>query len=777
MNTIAGRITVEESGLGIPNLVVVVYDADPRSSGQVATHVPSSNDGSGELLPSDRIGSVLTDADGRFELQYDESAFSQLDQEERPDLVAFVMAPETTQVSSDGLPTAVSPDEQVIHISNIPRVDAGQVESYSIVLRREQLEEAGVPVPEFDRELNAEQRAQQYISAINETAEFEEQVSDGLADMRRNRAESRLAIHEEAKSKTQALTAVPPALRVSEFFVPDPVDTEALEAAQTMAVESGRERLEEYRERSQASRPLVASRNTLIDVGIDFENAPVTVSRQDRCSLLRPERQGWDLTEARSLLEAASDVFEISGVRSTGLTPGSTGTVSVTIQYLGKQATEGVEASLSLSPPLSSDGSIEALGDFNPYETRTVLFSVAAADSAPAEMYPVSIDIEYPGTGGIELTDTLFTEVSVERVGETGDEGSSDFEKTIQDRVEGQLADLIPYNGADGHVDDPLVRLDQTLDELVLSSGPANVTSYHDFHSLQIAFRDIWTEAFDPTVKVKAGRAYELAVQHFEKHNLDFDSFAELRELRDIQDLIDGVENSVNFTEETVPAKIREIWQDEVTTERWSLLSSEQRELMWGIISEYDSVLTTENQGEVARTHYEPRSEESKRELYRDGLKILSNPYGIRHRLIRTLLEIQERIYESYAFTYFVPNSVNYGLLTTYRQEWKPGPYQVGELASTIPLAPGESRKYNSKEVVKRARSSASFSRMMTVDPTRASSNIWRFDLMTASIRKLSSRNRCRSVPYRVSIHRSLMMNPSRPPSRRNAVPWVMKYP
>src|SRR5260370_4060730 len=59
---------------------------------------------------------------------------------------------------------------------------------------------------------------------------------------------------------------------------------------------------------------------------------------------------------------------------------------------------------------------------------------------------------------------------------------------------------------------------------------------------------------------------------------------------------------------------------------------------------------------------------------------------------------------ERYRFDIFAPGSINYGLLLNYRQRWQPQSYQVGNLVSTIPLAPQEVRRYTTKTVIKRSR-------------------------------------------------------------------------
>jgi len=72
---------------------------------------------------------------------------------------------------------------------------------------------------------------------------------------------------------------------------------------------------------------------------------------------------------------------------------------------------------------------------------------------------------------------------------------------------------------------------------------------------------------------------------------------------------------------------------------------------------------------------------------------------------IQTMLtELDKMLQEKYSFDVFAPNSINYGLILNYRQQWSPAKYQVGDLVSTIPLAPQEIRKYTTKTVVKKSR-------------------------------------------------------------------------
>ncbi|HEX2871775.1 MAG TPA: hypothetical protein VHP33_10970 [Polyangiaceae bacterium] len=72
------------------------------------------------------------------------------------------------------------------------------------------------------------------------------------------------------------------------------------------------------------------------------------------------------------------------------------------------------------------------------------------------------------------------------------------------------------------------------------------------------------------------------------------------------------------------------------------------------------------------------------------------------HEILGTLEEI---LNEKYSFDVFAPGSTNFGLLVGYRQRWKPVTYQAGDLVHTVTLAPRESRKVSAKRTVKRERS------------------------------------------------------------------------
>ncbi|MBZ5538118.1 MAG: hypothetical protein LAO31_19370 [Acidobacteriia bacterium] len=83
---------------------------------------------------------------------------------------------------------------------------------------------------------------------------------------------------------------------------------------------------------------------------------------------------------------------------------------------------------------------------------------------------------------------------------------------------------------------------------------------------------------------------------------------------------------------------------------------------------------------------------------------VVGDAVGSAGRLFYLLGGLEKLLSEKYAFDVFAANSVNFGILVTYRQKWQPVNYQVGDLVSTIPLAPKEVRRYTTKTVTKKTR-------------------------------------------------------------------------
>jgi hypothetical protein len=98
-------------------------------------------------------------------------------------------------------------------------------------------------------------------------------------------------------------------------------------------------------------------------------------------------------------LENERDAFEVVGV-NTSVASGGEGTLAVTVRYNGDQPVSNANAKVFVNDPLSSADDDAFLGSFEPGETRTAEFSVAAGGSAMAKPYPASVEIRYDDAGG-----------------------------------------------------------------------------------------------------------------------------------------------------------------------------------------------------------------------------------------------------------------------------------------------------------------------------------------------------------------------------------------
>jgi hypothetical protein len=136
MNRISGRVVLKESGAGLPDLVVAVHDVDVLTSISALRAAALSGDQGALDAVGHRIGGVVTDRQGAFELTYEDDPPPTGTAGRRPGLFLVVQAPDE---DSDG--------PAVLHTSPGVRLRAGRVEQYLIRLTADQLTAAGVPVP------------------------------------------------------------------------------------------------------------------------------------------------------------------------------------------------------------------------------------------------------------------------------------------------------------------------------------------------------------------------------------------------------------------------------------------------------------------------------------------------------------------------------------------------------------------------------------------------------------------------------------------------------
>lgn len=244
-----------------------------------------------------------------------------------------------------------------------------------------------------------------------------------------------------------------------------------------------------------------------------------------------------------------------------------------------------------------------------------------------------------------------------------------------------------------------------------LKDGPADLTAFHDFNVLQIAFESIWLRAFDKNLAAGVENLYANTVQLYDDAGLEVPDFQSIEDVSNLRDFITNIQSTilepgvvavgpppVAFSFFSDP-NIKDDFPEAIPL--WNYLSGDQQSQIIQYAKAYDE----NNDG---------NHDAKLRSL--SGLvdKILKNPDGTNSRIQKLILEIGEAIAEPYAFDIFAPNSYNFGLMLTYRQQWVPGPYQAGDLRATIPLAPGETRKYSKKTSVKTSRAAKEMEKSMS---------------------------------------------------------------
>jgi hypothetical protein len=266
---------------------------------------------------------------------------------------------------------------------------------------------------------------------------------------------------------------------------------------------------------------------------------------------------------------------------------------------------------------------------------------------------------------------------------------------------------------------------------LHLKHGPADSPAYFDLHVLNIAFDHVWKEAVDLGI-VKASEAlYDQALVLGHKP----------KNLRDLvghfQSLGRFVKIEPQHEDTNPPVEVLFEFPDAVSL--WSKLSANEKTAVTRIahiiLGKYNSSTTPQKNwinylsgrtGDlpyIDKGHLIDRGAFDVLSVFRQkGQRILdaAAERAEENEVARTDLDryriadelagaLDAQLRRRYSFTYFaaddVNRSINFGVLLTYRQTWKPEGYSAGELVRSVPLAPSESRKFGRRTLIKKSRS------------------------------------------------------------------------
>ena len=355
MFEISGRITVKETGQASPNLVVAIFDADPAAISIAAVDTAVL-----ESATIERIGSVLTDVQGRFQIKYEAQDFARADQEKRPDVMVAVFAPEDSRAED---PRPLPPRERLLHLSLSPRQDAGRQEAFAIRLLQAQLDRFGITAGDGATERNPEP----FLKSVENAWMVRDAVKQRLQPRVKAEVDQRQKVREQASRLFKRVSRRRPGPGGEALFVSD---TNALADAQHVAVSRGVERLQDYSGTLRLTLRQEDLRELNIEAGPAGERQ-VSVDGKRLFSMVRRRSGNPSLVrthDLRQLLETCHATAPATGPGATSPTPES--------------------GPAEAPPPLTREQAERQILD-------RVIGQVAELSSVGAEDLPVRPDIEH----------------------------------------------------------------------------------------------------------------------------------------------------------------------------------------------------------------------------------------------------------------------------------------------------------------------------------------------------------------------------------------------
>ncbi len=582
MNEVRGRVTTDERGAGVPDLLVTLYLGSRRE-------IKASG---GQALGDHavRFGSVGTDADGRFTFEYDDKR----PQEDRDGVVVLVVT----------APDSPGAEAVVLHQSAPRPVRAGASETFLVRLSEGVLQKAKITPP------GAPSVARTTLDYVATEAAAIGEIDAGWRKIAAAR------VNQERKSLRQ----------LHEEFLPAAV--EEIRMTSTDVARPGLLATDDASIESAAA--------TMIDKGIRAMNvADQTVDgvrRRTRFFLTAEQRQALD-----SMLDPNDPVLTRDALYSLLQTGEGNGEGPVPT-WLARS-----EDSLENLTPSTFE---ERCGK------KFLDLATGADDAGTGQESGSSGESDLPLTGGdiLKLAASVTADIDAPAVVLGARPGQDDVIRNIRD--------------------------------FALDPGPADSPAFFDFHSLRIAFDDVWQQVLDERIEPLVSEAYTLTRRlGGDLHHPLHAGKPTLKVLADEIGLVSaaglGGPGAVAFRPRP-PGTLPDLGR------------------------------------RAAAPDLPPRPPLPPGNPSPDGIDApdllpAADVYATTPPRARELLDRLHQILRGpHSFTAFGASkksrAVNFGLVVTYRQRWEPVSYQVGELVKTVTLAPGESQKYTRTTKIRRSR-------------------------------------------------------------------------
>ena len=658
-NEITGVVLHKESGRPLRNLLVVAYDLDPdgvnpdrdRIRVNPDPHSPLNDPATFRVLgrdalpngvPGDRLGSVLTDEEGRFRVVYTDSAFQirrqqargddvrpvSVRSEARPDLFVLVAAPETAEHNEF---------DNVVFRSNWARINAGRVETYIIEISTETLKQHGIEEPSRQRGAGA---LDDRVRMVRETTLSERAFADKVS-----------AFHKEIDATDEA----------------------------------------EKRQIRDA-----ISRASIRDVsGFSSPGAPVRfVQATERIGDVQAEQYGHGAARINS--DIASDTplpgdgieiavyltdAELAQLDSSTFQHGGHDYVRVQEnkiqEFLFKREDDkGIGAILFSENPIS-EYCLERT-------TKQACMTELTAEATDAQSGNEDEGDHDGGSGAV--APLLATE---------------DLPALIARVLGGETRDLLDLSGLSSRPDAASVQT--SVASFSLDKGPADATAFYDFDTLHVAFGHVWQQLVDE-ILVDLGEKAHFGLRNSGRRS-PFSALA-AGGLSTKAGLTRAIAAALAELEPISPAILRSfdinaLEYEALTPTQRKELNAIAEELVTLRGGGFRARVTAGAFG-GSRVDVRDHRDHSARiealheqgELMIENVRV-SHPNTTNH----ILRDLRDRLNAAHEFTVFAADktyhSVNFGILNTYRQKWEPTTYQAGRLVKTIAMAPGEERKYS----------------------------------------------------------------------------------
>jgi len=689
MNTVSGKIMLADPAVGLPDLLIVVYDVDPKTKPEelIASASFDTVADSGLNQWGDRIGSVPSGAGGIWSLEYEDNEFRIRNPDEhRPDLLVFVIAPEIA-----GRPIR----DRILFFSPEIRQNAGRHEHWFITVTAEDMKRVGLPIPTAAAAPQVDPGDAQ-LSLLKNRLKFGQQFFDKRSDLLKAQVEDAHAAYAGTRTATfsvnvkEELSRVPKGIREGPRFVRDG------ESVFTKSFDHTRVIIDTFNT-PPAGQPVSTASGFIYLAEAQIASYAPYIQGDEY--VLPPDIIARDILPA---LFGARDGSRTSR-SSTDFLRDDPRVRMCERLVKGDLKCEGHAHDGEVDPVTLPAQPQPPEPDPDPAQPADVFGYVARQMrhmSGPEGMVNFGADPKARPTAG-EIRDSV--------AGLFLDKGPADRPAYFDFHSLLIAFDHVWTEAIDAGV---LTQSDALYDHAVgVGQKPTNLKGL--LGNLGSVIRFLKPEPAQsqrvppPEVIFEFPQAVDLwnSMATNEQTALTHITWAMLGKYKDDSNGNNNQwRNFLNGSSSVVPF-----------IDKGHLLDR----------GGFDVIAAFRQKGQRILDAVEERVERSG-EVAAD-----LDRYAEADALAA---ELTRKLQERYSFTYFAADgserSVNFGVLLTYRQEWAPNGYSAGELVRTIPLAPKEVRKYSKKTVVKKTRSQKEIednlriTRSDTADTSRAESEI-----------------------------------------------------